>query len=287
MNSGHTRFLLISDTHGDLDLINGAVEKVRADAVIHAGDFGFYDQGSYLRLPKRELELTVRHSSLPTDEKSRLLRLPANAMIEELRERSLLSQLPDYLAGIKSFDVPIFAVWGNHEDDHVIREFLHGGAAVPNLNLLVPGTIHEFGTVQLIGLGGNFLPGAKLLEPSPAGSGGKVWCTLDEMESLMSAADARPAAGARVLVTHVSPGKERYVEQLAYRVAANMTVSGHMGAPTTMAWNAFGISTLDESRARLNAAHDSVLAACRTAAVDSASSTDARRLARSAGSGRG
>jgi predicted phosphodiesterase len=34
------RFLLISDTHGKLGVIDELATKVRADAVIHAGDFG-------------------------------------------------------------------------------------------------------------------------------------------------------------------------------------------------------------------------------------------------------
>ena len=35
------RLLLISDTHGKLKIINDLAAQVNADAVIHAGDFGF------------------------------------------------------------------------------------------------------------------------------------------------------------------------------------------------------------------------------------------------------
>jgi predicted phosphodiesterase len=58
------RFLLISDTHGKLETINELSASVRADAVIHAGDFGFYDGDSYERLSDRELRL---HISLNSD----------------------------------------------------------------------------------------------------------------------------------------------------------------------------------------------------------------------------
>ncbi len=34
------RLLLLSDTHGMLGIINDLAAHVRADAVIHAGDFG-------------------------------------------------------------------------------------------------------------------------------------------------------------------------------------------------------------------------------------------------------
>ena len=49
------RFLLISDTHGKLGIINELVAETQTDAVIHAGDFGFYDDDSYERLSEEEL----------------------------------------------------------------------------------------------------------------------------------------------------------------------------------------------------------------------------------------
>ena len=61
------RFLLLSDTHGKLGVISELAAKVRADAVIHAGDFGFYDEGSYERLSDRELRLHTTHSDLETE----------------------------------------------------------------------------------------------------------------------------------------------------------------------------------------------------------------------------
>ncbi len=70
------RFLLISDTHGKLWIINELVAETRADAVIHAGDFGFYDEDSYERLSERELRLHIAHSDLPIEEKERILGLP-------------------------------------------------------------------------------------------------------------------------------------------------------------------------------------------------------------------
>jgi len=59
------RLLLISDTHGRLAVIGELAHRVRADAVIHAGDFGFFDDGSFERLADRELRLHIAHSDLP------------------------------------------------------------------------------------------------------------------------------------------------------------------------------------------------------------------------------
>ncbi|MBN1257384.1 MAG: metallophosphoesterase [Planctomycetes bacterium] len=55
MNTKNTRFLLISDTHGKLDIINDLAFQTKADAVIHTGDFGFYNNGSYERLVGQDL----------------------------------------------------------------------------------------------------------------------------------------------------------------------------------------------------------------------------------------
>lgn len=72
------RFLLISDTHGRLEIINELAGSVQADAVIHAGDFGFYDDASYERLSDRELRLQVIHSDLPPFTKGEILNLDGN-----------------------------------------------------------------------------------------------------------------------------------------------------------------------------------------------------------------
>lgn len=48
-----TRMLLISDTHGNIDIINNLAEKTNVDMVIHAGDFGFYNETSYRHISSR------------------------------------------------------------------------------------------------------------------------------------------------------------------------------------------------------------------------------------------
>lgn len=56
------RTLLLSDTHGNIDIINTLVEKTKVDMVIHAGDFGFYNEASYKNISSRELLLLISHS---------------------------------------------------------------------------------------------------------------------------------------------------------------------------------------------------------------------------------
>jgi Calcineurin-like phosphoesterase len=101
------RFLLISDTHGKLGTINELSARVQADAVIHAGDFGFYDDASFERLSDRELRLHVTHSDLSSAEKDNLLRLSRKDLIEQAWKHHLLGEFQSYLDGHESFRVPV------------------------------------------------------------------------------------------------------------------------------------------------------------------------------------
>jgi len=137
------RFLLLSDTHGKLGIINELAAGVHANAVIHAGDFGFYDDESYERLSERELRLQIVHSDL--------------------------------------------------------------------------------------------------------------------IETVEGQADR---TATRIFVSHVSPGKEPFVELVAARTRADVTVSGHMGAPTCMVWNPFAVSSVEEAASRLQDGLEKVRVAC-------------------------
>ena len=72
------RLLLLSDTHGNLSIVNELAVEVEADAVIHAGDFGFYDDDSYERISDRELRLHITHSGLDAATREEKLSLPAS-----------------------------------------------------------------------------------------------------------------------------------------------------------------------------------------------------------------
>src|ERR1035437_5896013 len=103
------RFLLISDTHGNLGIVNALAARVQADAVIHAGDFGFYDDGSYDRLSEREIGLQIMHSGLPRDEKTRMMMLPRSERIVAARAARLLGEFQAYVDGAASICVPVYA----------------------------------------------------------------------------------------------------------------------------------------------------------------------------------
>jgi len=257
------RFLLISDTHGKFGGLHDLAARTKADAVIHAGDFGFYDQGSYEQLSDRELRLQIIHSDLPPSEKTRLLALTRNAQIQAAKASRVLGEFSSYVSGEASFRMPVYAVWGNHEDKAVVERLVRGETIIHNLHLLNDQQMYRVGPALVYGLGGNFLPGSKLLQTPIAGGGGKIWSTLSQYADLVKTADReleRP--GLRLFVSHVSPGKEPFVEFLGARTRADFTISGHMGAPTCMVWNSFAIHSVDEAVQRLQRGFEAVKHAC-------------------------
>ena len=246
------RFLLLSDTHGKLGIINELAAVVRADAVIHAGDFGFYDDGSYERLSDRELRLHITHSDLESESQKEILSLPRAERIAALRKACPLSELPLYIDGRRRFDVPVYAVWGNHEDKDVVEKFFSGDLEVEDLHVLSQHNVCRIGPAFVYGLGGNHLPGSKLLQRPFAGGAGRIWSTLSQYLELIETIDGQAdQTGTRIFVSHVSPGKEPFIEFLAARTRAEFTVSGHMGAPSSMVWNPFAVRSVEEATDRL------------------------------------
>jgi predicted phosphodiesterase len=250
------RLLLLSDTHGHLAQIDDRAARARADAVLHAGDFGFYSDESFDRLEARELFLRVVHSDLPEDEKAKAKKLRSDKLRAFMREKLPLSDLGAWLREGRGFKVPVYAVWGNHEDRAVVEALVGGRLEVSNLHLLYDAAGHRIGPFQIFGLGGNIIPERLLDTPSPlAGEGGKIWTTLAQIGRLAAILDApRPPGSVRVLVSHLSPGREPLLTQIAARLGADVTVSGHMGSPWTVVWDEFAVRDPGESNRRLEAA---------------------------------
>ena len=107
------------------------------------------------------------------------------------------------------------------------------------------------------------LAGSKFLQRPIAGGGGKIWSTLGQYSDLVETVEGHAdRSTTRIFVSHVSPGKEPFVEFVAARTRADVTVSGHMGAPTSMVWNPFAISSLEEAASRLQDGLEKVRRAC-------------------------
>jgi len=80
--------LLISNTHGNLDIINHLIDETNADLVIHTGDFGFYDETNYNNLSTKELYLLTKHS--PLDKEYAIdKQSPKDKLIEIVKQHNL------------------------------------------------------------------------------------------------------------------------------------------------------------------------------------------------------
>ncbi len=241
------RALLISDTHGNLDIINQLIDETNADIVIHAGDFGFYDESSYRQLSSRELFLLITHSPY-WKEYSINKQTDKEALIEIVKKHNLLGDFDEYLNNKKKFNKPVYAVYGNHEDVGVIKKLKAN--TIQNFHLLDEDNIYSINennelAFRIFGLGGNFLVNQKILKQPIAGTAGKVWATLHQFGALYQKLEDKTRQS--IFVSHVSPGKEPLLTRLMIHFMPNFWVSGHMGAPYTCIWNQFTIREMEES----------------------------------------
>lgn len=242
------KILLLSDTHGNLDVINDLASQTKADIVIHAGDFGFYDEKSVYRLSHRELRLLITHSrfrnNYPVDEGTK-----REILIDIINKHHLLGDFAEYASGHKRFTVPVYAVWGNHEDIEVLKN-IRNGLQIDNLFMLDENHFYTFENndeleFSLYGLGGNFLMSKKLFDKPLAGRCGKVWSTLHQFGVLYK--NAQHKGKPSIFVSHVSPGKEPLLTRLIINFMPNFWISGHMGAPFACVWNQFTIREMNEA----------------------------------------
>lgn len=228
-NSGdEMKLLLISDTHGrHLDLISVYGEKINADLCIHAGDFGFYDVESAQAFSQRELSLLIKHSDLDGETKEHLLK--GNDLRQAVQLPEVLGTFPDFLDGRMRFSLPVFAVWGNHDDSMVIQRLLK--TPLPNLQLLHDTIYYDMGEFVILGLGGNCMPQKAFTQGYKGlpGAQCRPGSVLAQYCRLLKTAEQIPAKKRIILVSHVSPLVEPFLELLAWQVGADLTVSGHMG----------------------------------------------------------
>lgn len=231
------KILLISDTHGNIDIINTLAAQEDVDACIHAGDFGFYDENSPDRLNAKELRLQIKHSSaMPWEERKEYLTVAHEEQRHIIRKYRMLGNFSDYIIGKKQFNIPVYAAWGNHEDQSVILRLLKE----PIKNLIL---IHEdcqiiLENFCLFGVGGNFVHNQTLIQPYTGlpGSACRISSALPQYKKLINKLDLIDSKYQRIQLTHVNPEYEPLAELLAWRTNAAYTLSGHMSFPNGSEW---------------------------------------------------
>lgn len=222
------KVIVLTDTHGQIDRINQLATEYNADVCIHCGDVGFFDHISIKNMSATELTKMIRHTSLSQEEKEHLCSLPQTEQSDFVLQNALAGNFEDYLTVRKTFEIPVYAVWGNHEDIRIIE--LLREKPLHNLTLLDEKNSVLLEKVRFYGLGGDFnekhLPMARKLG---------IPCVKNQIKSafwqyheLIKTLDTHPANEVRIQITHCDPCESAFLEALAYRGNASLTLSGHM-----------------------------------------------------------
>ncbi|KAJ3441146.1 metallophosphoesterase family protein [Anaeramoeba flamelloides] len=248
-NDQADRILLITDTHGHLSSINKLIEKYNCDYVLHAGDFGLYDnEHSPFELEERECYLHVLHDkNVPQKTKKQV----AKKAIKGTQLRKLcatkypFSDLPDYITGKKRFLKPVYFVPGNHEDCSIFRDIKSGNLTIENLFLLDEKHSYKVGKYfRVFGLGGNLVEHMlfKPLDKRAPLNSGKYTMGFDEIGHLLNLSDSTLEEDSglyRIFISHVSPGLEPLMKYTAQYLKVNFAISGHMEHHCVETWTEF------------------------------------------------
>ncbi|KAI0366219.1 hypothetical protein BV20DRAFT_952738 [Pilatotrama ljubarskyi] len=251
-DTAHGRLLCIADIRGRLSALNDLAREANASAIIHTGDFGFFEASSLDRINDRTLRhLTMYSPLIPAAQRNHLL-APENppSAIRSTVTISLLSEFPLLLSGQIKLQVPVYTVWGACEDVIVLEKFRAGQYEIENLHVLDEATTRclDIGGVKLrlLGLGGALVP-HKMFDNGDgnatiAGGQGTMWTTALQIGELVDTAQrVFDPTETRLLVTHASPGREGIINQLGLVLKADLTVSAGLHFRYASSYNEFSV----------------------------------------------
>ncbi|KIM42938.1 hypothetical protein M413DRAFT_18543 [Hebeloma cylindrosporum] len=238
LDTNHGRILCIADIRGRLSALNDLAPEVNAKAIIHTGDFGFFEANSLERINDRTLRhLTMYSPLIPSAQRTHLL-APENpaAVIRSTVNIELLSEFPLLLAGQIKLQVPVYTVWGACEDVLVLEKFRSAQYSIDNLHVLDEATTRllDVGGVKLrlLGLGGALVP-HKLFDNGDGSA--TIAGAVDTAQRVFDQSETR------LLVTHASPGREGIISQLALVLKADLTVSAGLHFRYATSYNEFSV----------------------------------------------
>ncbi|KZT66994.1 hypothetical protein DAEQUDRAFT_767517 [Daedalea quercina L-15889] len=251
-DTSHGRLLCIADIRGRLSALNDLARAANASAIIHTGDFGFFEASSLDRINDRTLRhLTMYSPLIPTAQRNHLL-APENpsSVIRSTVQIQLLSEFPLLLSGQIKLQVPVYTVWGACEDVAVLEKFRSGQYEIENLHVLDEATTRclDIGGVKLrlLGLGGALVP-HKMFDNGDgnatiAGGQGTMWTTALQIGELVDTAQrVFDPTETRLLVTHASPGREGIINQLGLVLKADLTISAGLHFRYASSYNDFSV----------------------------------------------
>ncbi|KAH9987382.1 hypothetical protein BJV77DRAFT_1026131 [Russula vinacea] len=248
----HGRILCVADIRGHLSSLNDMVREENAKAVIHTGDFGFFEASSVERIHDRTLRHLIMYSPLIPNAQRQHLLSPDNPLptIRNTVNISMLSEFPLLLSGQIKLQVPVFTVAGACEDILLLEKLRTGTYDVENLHVIDEATTRclDIGGIKLrlLGLGGAFVP-HKMFDNGEgsatiAGGNGTIWTTALQIGELVDTAQrVFDPTETRLLITHASPGREGVIAALALVLKADLTISAGLHFRYAASWNEFSV----------------------------------------------
>ncbi|KAK9768935.1 hypothetical protein K7432_000061 [Basidiobolus ranarum] len=221
------RLLCIANIRGNFSYLNQLAKRYEAVAVLHCGEFGFYDTGSCNRIPESSLRNIILSSPLLSkEEKVRLNSLP----LDSLRKQPTcteLSQFSSVLAGTLKFDVPVYTIYGANEDTVIVEKLLEEKIAIPQLHILHSGSsgVIELGgnKIRLLGISGDYSL-QRLFVPENQLTGSYI--NLVRMGKLIDTAQkVYDPSEVRILMATVAPTKHEVIAQLAHTLNVDYAIS--------------------------------------------------------------
>ncbi|KAF8334973.1 uncharacterized protein EI90DRAFT_2993369 [Cantharellus anzutake] len=249
------RILCLADVRGHLSNLNELASENDVVAIIHTGDFGFFDSSSLSRINDRTLRHLILYSPLISNEERDQL-LADGQPLQALRNtvttssRPILSEFPKLLSGEIKLAVPVYTVWGACEDVTILERLRSGEYEIENLHVIDEATSRclDVGGVKLrlLGLGGALVP-HKMFDNGEgnatiAGGQGTMWTTALQIGELVDTAQRTyDHSETRLLVSHASPGREGIIAQLALVLKADLTVSAGLHFRYASSYNEFSV----------------------------------------------
>ncbi|KAI0273103.1 hypothetical protein BGY98DRAFT_1120327 [Russula aff. rugulosa BPL654] len=240
----HGRILCVADIRGHFSSLNDLAREENAKAVIHTGDFGFFEAPSIERIHDRTLRHLVMYSPLIQSAQRNHLLSSDNtpAAIRNTVNISMLSEFPLLLSGQIKLQVPVFTVAGACEDILLLEKLRTGTYDIENLHLIDEATTRclDIGGIKLrlLGLGGAFVT-HKMFDNGEgsatiAGGNGTIWTTALQIGELVDTAQrVYDPTETRLLITHASPGREGSLPDL--------TISAGLHFRYASSWNEFSV----------------------------------------------
>ncbi len=220
---------MISDTHGHLSIINELATEYRADIVLHCGDFGFMTADRLSGLPERELSLLIWHSSLSKNVRKQAWKMPRKEKIELIQTHQLLGEFDLFIKSKAQFKVPVYTIWGNHEDSFVVNQLLTKKIQIPNLQLITGDSNIVFeDLIHLVGIGGNLIPWT-FFDRRHNSTFYPQMNFLQWIHLLKRFPEKTDNQKQIWMLTHISPGKQPLLELFSLYFKPTCWFSGHMG----------------------------------------------------------